>query len=130
VNRKLLFLGIFLGLVAVASTTAILLLTNASANNIGAYSNIQIALQISFFHAAILMFLAQVKRKYTDQDLVNIGYIFTISTLVLILPACIAVFIGDSVVFEFACIAGMIGLVSGWIALTKSFYDVHFPKRM
>ena len=129
-NRKLLFLGISLSLIAVVATAVTLLSTNVSANNVGAYSNLQIALQISFFHAVVLLFLAQVKRKYTDRDLVSVGYIFMISTLVLLLPACIGVFIGDSVAFEFASITGIIGLVSGWIALTKSFYDVHFPKRM
>lgn len=128
-NRKLLFLGVILSGVAMVSTAAILLLTDASADNVSAYSNFQIALQINLFHAIVLFFLAQAKRKYNDQNLVIAGYIFVVGTLLLALPAYVGLLIHNEIMFELTSVFGLMGLIIGWILLTKSFYDIYFAKR-
>lgn len=128
-NRKLLFLGINLSSIALVATSAILFLTDATSDNVSIYSNFQIALQINLFHAIVLFILALAKRKYNDKNLVNTGYIFTLSTLILALPAYIGVLTGNEIMFELASISGLIGLICGWILLTKSFYDIYFAKR-
>lgn len=128
-NRKLLLLGIFLSLLAMASTAMVLLMTNASADNVNIYSNFQIALQINLFHAIILFFLAQIKRRYNDRNMVNAGYIFVVGTLLLVLPAYIGALTKNEMMFELVSIFGLIGLIIGWIVLTKSFYDIYFSKR-
>lgn len=128
-NRQLLFLGIFLSIVAMVSTATILLLTDASVDNINIYANFQIGLQINLFHAIILFILALVKRKYNDQNLINASYIFVISTLLLVVPAYFGVLTENEVIFELVSIFGLIGLVIGWILLTKTFYDIYYAKR-
>ncbi|MFK7947805.1 MAG: DUF423 domain-containing protein [Saprospiraceae bacterium] len=129
-NRQLLFLGVFLSGVAMLSTLAILFLTDETTNNLNSYSNFQIALQVNLFHAIVLFVLAQAKRKYNDKNFVTVGYLFVISTLLLALPAYIGVFNSfGEVLFDLVGLFGGIGLIISWVVLTKSFYNIYYPKR-
>ena len=128
-NRKLLFSGFFLSLVAISSIALTSVFATRTENNLILFSNFGTALQVNFFHAIFLIVLAQIKRKYTDKNLLNGGNLLLISTLVFSLPAYMSMLIKDSIVFELVKVFGIIGLFVGWIVITKAFYDIYYPSR-
>lgn len=123
-NRKLLFSGIFLSLVAVSSIALTTVFDTRTESNLLPASNFNLALSVNFFHAISLIVLAQTKRKYTDKNLLNGGNVLLISTLVFSLPAYMSVFTTDIIVFDLVKVFGVIGLLIGWIVLAKTFYDI------
>ena len=128
-NRKLLFSGIFLSIVAVSSIALISVFATKTDGNLILFSNFDLALQVNFFHAIFLIVLAQLKRKYTDKNLLNGGNVLLVSTLIFSLPAYISIFTKEAIVFELVKVFGIIGLFVGWIVITKAFYDVYYPPR-
>lgn len=128
-NRKLLFLGVFLSVIAVFASTIILFLKGASDD---ATENLAflIAVQLNLFHAVILFVLAWMKRKYTDQNLIAAGWIFTLSILIFSGTAYFSMFSDFGVyLFNTIGITGAIGLFVGWILLSKEFYNTFMPKK-
>lgn len=122
-NRKLLFLGIILGIIAIVSSIVILFVAGESKDTSTTFA-FQAALQIHLFHAVILMVLAAAKRKYTDQNLVITGWIFTFSVLLFSIPAYLAMFNEIGVLlFNTVGIIGGLGFVIGWILLAQTFYS-------
>lgn len=128
-NRKLFFYGIFLSLVAVSSIALTSVFAIRTEENLILFSDFDLALQVNFFHAIFLIVLAQIKRKYTDKNLLNGGYVLLASTLIFSLPAYVGIFIKQEMIFELAKVVGVIGLLVGWISITKTFYDIYYPKR-
>lgn len=128
-NRKLLFSGIFLSIVAVSSIALTSVFATKTDGNLILFSNFDLALQVNFFHAIFLIVLAQLKRKYTDKNLLNGGNVLLVSTLIFSLPAYISIFTKEAIVFELVKVFGIIGLFVGWIVITKAFYDVYYPPR-
>jgi uncharacterized membrane protein YgdD (TMEM256/DUF423 family) len=128
-NRKLLFLGVFLSVIAVLASTIILFLKGASDD---ATENLvfTIAVQLNLFHAVILFILARMKRKYTDQNLITAGWIFTFSVLIFSGTAYFSM-LSDSGILLFNTVGavGVIGLFIGWIVLCKEFYGIFMPKK-
>jgi uncharacterized membrane protein YgdD (TMEM256/DUF423 family) len=127
-NRKLLFLGVFLSIIGVFASGMILLLKGASSD---ATQNLAfvIAVQLNFFHATILFVLAWMKRKYADQNLVSVGWVFTLSILVFSGTSYLSMlFESGTFLFNTVGVAGIIGLISGWIFLSKEFYNTFVPK--
>jgi uncharacterized membrane protein YgdD (TMEM256/DUF423 family) len=128
-NRKLLLLGVILSVVTVVASTAILFLKGASSD---ATENLAftIAVQINFFHALILFVLASMKRKYNDENLISIGWIFTLSTLVFSGTAYFSMLSDFGIyLFNTIGIVGAVGLFIGWIALSRAFYSIFVPKK-
>lgn len=128
-NRKLLFSGIFLSIVAVSSIALTSVFATKTDGNLILFSNFDLALQVNFFHAIFLIVLAQLKRKYTDKNLLNGGNVLLVSTLIFSLPAYISIFTKEAIVFELVKVFGIIGLFVGWIVITKAFYDIYYPPR-
>lgn len=128
-NRKLLFSGIFLSIVAVSSIALTSVFATKTDSNLILFSNFDLALQVNFFHAIFLIVLAQLKRKYTDKNLLNGGNVLLVSTLIFSLPAYISIFTKEAIVFELVKVFGIIGLFVGWIVITKAFYDIYYPPR-
>jgi uncharacterized membrane protein YgdD (TMEM256/DUF423 family) len=128
-NRKLLFLGVFLSVIAVLASTIILFLKGASDD---ATENLafSIAVQLNLFHAVILFILAWMKRKYTDQNLITAGWIFTFSILIFSGTAYFSMLSDMGIMlFNTVGVVGVIGLFIGWILLSKEFYNTFVPKK-
>lgn len=128
-NRKLLFLGVFLSLIAVLASTTILFLKGAS-DDAAVNLAFSIAVQLNLFHALVLFVLAWMKRKYTDQNLINAGWIFTFSILIFSGTAYFAMLSTmGTYLFNTVGIVGAFGLVIGWIVLSREFYNIFIPKK-
>jgi uncharacterized membrane protein YgdD (TMEM256/DUF423 family) len=128
-NRRLLFLGVFLSVIAVVASTSILFLKGAS-NDPESNLVFTIAVQLNLFHAVLLFVLAWVKRKYDDKNLIITGWIFTFSILIFSGTAYFSMLSETGVIlFNTIGVIGVIGLLVGWIALSKEFYDIFVPRR-
>jgi len=128
-NQKLLFLGIFLSLFAISFLSLVTVFVSETENNTTLFSNFQLALQVNFFHAIVLFVLASLKRKYTDKGLLSAGYLLLAGTVVFSLPAYVGLLINNEVLFTLLNIFGLIGIFIGWIVITKTFYEIYYPKR-
>lgn len=127
-NRKLLFLGVSLSIIAVVFSIAIQFIIGAS-SDVSKNFAFHNALQIHFFHTLVIFFLATVKRKYTDQNLIIAGWLFGFSILLFSVPAYIGMFSKTGIVlFNTVGLVGSLGFIIGWILLLKTFYDMFLSK--
>ncbi len=128
-NRKLLALGFLLGCFAVLSSISILFLKGASGDldeNLG----FSIALTLNCFHALLLLVLSSIKRKYTDQQLISIGWVFTLSTIVFSGTAYLGMMSEFGIMlFNTVGIIGGLGIIISWIALGKILYDIYAVRK-
>lgn len=123
-NRQLLFLGTFLGAFAVLVCIAVTFLTEKLYTENTEKFIYFVGLQLNVFHALLLLILAWIKRKYTDQNLITVGGIFTGSTLIFSGTAYLSMFTDFGVLlFNTIGVIGGIGLIIGWMFLFREFYS-------
>jgi len=123
-NRQLLFLGTFLGAFAVLICIATTFLTDKLYSENHEKYIYFIGLQLNVFHSLLLLILAWIKRKYTDQNLISIGWIFTGSILLFSGTTYLSMFNQAGVfLFETIGVIGGLGLVIGWVFLFREFYS-------
>ena len=123
-NRQLLFLGTFLGAFAVLVCIAATFLTEKLYTENTEKFIYFVGLQLNVFHALLLLILAWIKRKYTDQNLITVGWIFTGSTLIFSGTAYLSMFTEFGVLlFNTIGVIGGIGLIIGWMFLFREFYS-------
>lgn len=129
-NRQLLFLGTFLGAFAVLICIVVTFLTEKLyTENTEKYVYL-IGLQLNVFHSLLILILSWIKRKYTDQNLITVGWIFTGSVLLFSGSAYLAMFSELGILlFNTMGVIGGIGLVIGWAFLFREFYSNFILKR-
>jgi uncharacterized membrane protein YgdD (TMEM256/DUF423 family) len=122
-NRKLLLLGTFLGAFAVIVCVAVTFLTEKLyTENTEKYAYF-VGLQLNVFHALLMLILAWMKRKYSDQNLITVGLIFTGSILLFSGMTYLAMFSESGILlFNTVGVVGALGLIIGWILMIKEFY--------
>jgi uncharacterized membrane protein YgdD (TMEM256/DUF423 family) len=129
-NRQLLFLGASLGAFAVFVCIAIIFFTEKLYTENTVKYIYLVGLQLNAFHSLLIIMMAWIKRKYVDQNLITVGWIFTISVLLFSGSAYISMFNEFGVtLFNTVGLIGGIGLVIGWAFLFREFYNSFILKR-
>jgi hypothetical protein len=119
-NRKLLFLGTTLGLLATLAGIGLVFMINHE--DINRILVAIIGLNINLFHALLLLILAWIKRKYQDQNLVAAGGALFAGVLVFSLPAYLwGISEGGAMIFNTVGMAGVPILLIGWGLMIKEF---------
>ena len=129
-NRQLLFLGASLGAFAVFVCIAIIFFTEKLYTENTVKYIYLVGLQLNAFHSLLIIMMAWIKRKYVDQNLITVGWIFTISVLLFSGSAYISMFNEFGVtLFNTVGLIGGIGLVIGGAFLFREFYNSFILKR-
>ncbi len=126
-NRKLLFLGTVLGLLATLAGIGLVFMINHE--DINRILIAIIGLNINFFHALLLLILAWIKRKYQDQNLVVAGGVLFAGVLVFSLPTYLwGISEGGAMIFNTVGVAGVPVLLIGWGIMIKEFVTSFMKK--
>lgn len=129
-NRQLLFLATALGAFAVFVCVVIIFFAEKLYTGNNEKYILLIGLQLNFFHSLLIMILAWIKRKYKDQNLITVGWIFTGSVLLFSGTSYLSMFNEYGVfLFNTVGIIGGLGFIIGWILLIKQFYSNFIVKR-
>ena len=129
-SRQLLVLGTFLGALAVLVCIAVTFLTEKFYTENSEKYIYLIGLQLNLFHALLLLILSWIKRKYNDQNLIPVGWIFTGSILLFSGTTYLSMFNPLGILmFNTIGVIGAIGLAIGWFFLFREFYNSFIVKR-
>lgn len=128
-NRRLLFLGTFLGAFAVIVCLTVTFLTEKLYTENAEKYIYFVGQQMNIFHVLIILILAWMKRKYSDQNLITVGGVFAGSILLFSGTAYLSIFSESGILlFNTVGVVGAFGFVIGWFLLTREFYLTYTSK--